>query len=157
MAESCTDAQWQERYEAMYRLKNRIFQHGLDITRRIRRKLKLHACIADSGNAVIITPTGEIGLCDHYSDSEFVGHIDSDGFDQAAVENWRERSDEIPECADCFAYPECASLKKCPVTSTCFRQYREDKLRKTREAMLQEYHRWQQNKPHEACGGKVLC
>lgn len=145
MANFRTESQWQERFEAIYRLRAKIDSYGLDIFRGIRKKLKLNSCIADGEDAVLIAPTGEIGLCDQYSDSDFIGHIDHEEFDQSVVKSWKERISEIPECANCVIYPDCVKLKKCPVNSVCYRQHREEKNWQLRRAMLQEYQRWQWN------------
>ena len=104
--------------------------------------------MADSGNAVTILPNGEIGLCEHFSETEFIGHIDRKGFDQSVVNSWKERTPEIPECATCFYYPECVQLKKCPNTCICFEHRRRELRRKTEQEMPNEYHRWKTNTQH---------
>lgn len=157
MAESHTAEEWEARYEAWYRLREKIMQLGLDIRRGIKKQIKLSHCMAASGNAIVIAPTGEIGLCEHYSDSEFIGHIDREALDTDALEKWREITSEIPECSDCFYYPECGKLKKCPVSNKCFLQFRESMLWDRKQAMIQTYHRWQQNRQQEDDGVDPLC
>lgn len=98
--------------------------------------------MADSGKAVTILPGGEIGLCEHYSESEFIGHIGREGFDQAVVNSWKERIPEIPECAECFYYPDCLQLKKCASGSVCFEHLRREKRRQTEREMIAEYRKW---------------
>ena len=51
----------------------------------VEKKPKMNYCMADSGNAVTILPGGEIGLCEHFSETEFIGHIDREGFDEAVA------------------------------------------------------------------------
>ena len=145
MAETHTDEEWEPRYEAMYRLNEKIEKYGFSLKGGIRKKLKVVHCMADNGFACIIAPKGDIGLCEHYTESEFIGHIDSEKFDEAKVAGWKERSPEIPECNDCFCYPECIKLKKCTATSKCFRHSREALLRDTKRAMETEYMLWQKN------------
>jgi radical SAM protein with 4Fe4S-binding SPASM domain len=98
--------------------------------------------MADSGKSVTILPNGEIGLCEHFSEDEFIGHIDSDKFDETMVKSWRKTAPEIPECAECFYYPECIRLEKCANSRVCFAQERNDRLRKTKRAMRNEYEKW---------------
>lgn len=142
MAESHTEQEWEERNEAMCRLEDRINTVGLGRKGGISKNIRLNYCMADSGRSVTILPDGNIGLCEHFSEDEFIGHMDKEGFDTAMVKSWAERVPEIPECAACFYYPECIKLKKCASGSICFRQLREEQLRKTKRQMLCEYHNW---------------
>lgn len=157
MAETYTEDEWEPRYEAMYQLNSKIEQYGLSRNQRIRKNLKQNHCMSDSGSAVVIVPTGDIGLCEHYTESEFIGHIDREGFDKEVQASWKELSPEIPECADCFFYPECLKLKKCTVSSSCFRHGREYILRDVKQSLLYEYRLWQQNRQHEEDEVDPLC
>ena len=106
--------------------------------------------MADSGRSVTILPNGEIGLCEHFSESEFIGDIDREGFDQAVVDSWKERIPEIPECAECFYYPQCLQLKKCASGSVCFEQLRRERRRQVERQMLNEYRMWKNRETVEA-------
>jgi len=142
MAESHSADEWAVREEAMIRLEDRIEALGLASKAGISKNVKMNFCMADSGRSVTILPGGEIGLCEHFSESEFIGHIDREGFDQTVVDSWKERIPEIPECATCFYYPQCRQLKKCASGSVCFDVIRREKLRKVKRQMLNEYERW---------------
>lgn len=142
MADIHSYEEWELRDAAMSRLNEKIAQHGLATRRGIQKTPKVNFCMADSGNAVTILPGGEIGLCEHYSESEFIGHIDGSSFDKAVVSSWRERIPEIPECAQCFYYPDCLQLKKCASGSVCFEHLRREHLRRTHSEMLGEYEKW---------------
>lgn len=151
MAELHSEEEWEKRDAAMCRLEGKIAQCGLASKGGITKHVKLNHCMADSGSSVTILPDGNIGLCEHFSESEFIGHIDREGFDQTVVNSWKERIPEIPECAECFYYPSCLQLKKCASGSVCFEQLRRDHRRKTEQAMLCEYQQWKkQEKPEEA-------
>lgn len=145
MAELHTDEEWEKRDEAMRRLEDKITESGLASRGGISKHIKQNHCMADSGKSVTILPDGNIGLCEHFSETEFIGHLDIEGFDAEMVKSWKERMPEIPECAECFCYPECIKLKKCANGSICFRQLRQEQLRKTKRQMVQEYRRWQEN------------
>lgn len=136
---------WDRLYTAQHRLEDRLAHSGLSTAhyRGLRRDLPLSHCMADSGNAVVIVPDGHIGLCEHYTESEFIGHIDSPGLDNAVIASWREQREEIPECGDCFYFPECVSLKKCTGSDKCCEHLRDARLRSTRQGMMNEYLRWQ--------------
>ena len=143
MAETHSYEEWELRDEAMCRLNEKIEARGLHSRSGIRKTPKANFCMADSGNSVTILPGGEIGLCEHYSESQFIGHIHREGFDQTVVSSWKERSPQIPECAECFYYPDCLQLKKCASGSICFEQLRREHRRKTERQMLWEYRKWQ--------------
>ena len=141
-------SQWSRLYDALHRLEDFLFDHGLSASRfrRLRRELPLSHCMADSGNSVVIVPDGHLGLCEHYTDSEFFGHIDSDERDQEMIASWRERCDPTAECGDCFYYPECTELKKCTGRMECSEHVRFALRRHTERAMQNEYHRWRMEK-----------
>lgn len=157
IAHAHSDEEWVPRYEALQRLNDKIRAYGLDTPRGIGRALRIGNCMVDHGKALVIAPTGEIGLCEHYSDSEFVGHIDGEKLDAAAVQAWRERCEPVEECNDCFCYPECVRLKKCTLGAVCFRHHREENLRNTRQAMRYTYRLRQQNMPQGADEEETIC
>jgi radical SAM protein with 4Fe4S-binding SPASM domain len=157
MAESHTASEWEEREQAMIRLENRITMHDLAGKGGISKNYRLNYCMADSGKSVTILPNGDIGLCEHFSEDEFIGHIDSNKFDEAMVKSWRQTSPEIPECAACFYYPECIRLEKCANSRVCFAQERNDRLRKTKRAMRNEYDRWWNKSQSEDSDENEIC
>ena len=142
MSEQHTDEEWEKRDVAMKRITDCLSLNGIASKSGVSRKIKLNFCKADGGNAVTILPDGNIGLCEHYSESEFIGHIDRDGFDAATIAQWRELMPEIPECEKCFFYLDCVKIKKCPSGSDCYRQYRQECLRKLQHKMLCTYENW---------------
>ena len=98
--------------------------------------------MADSGDSVTILPSGEIGLCEHYTETEFIGHIDHTDFDLDVVKDWKTKVDEIEECNTCFYFPNCFLLKKCTSNSICYPYFRSERLRNTRRTMLHVYNQW---------------
>ena len=157
MAGSHTEEGWQKRDEAMQKLRDKIEQCGLAGKGGIPKSMKINQCMADCGKAVTILPTGDIGLCEHFSENEFIGHIDREGFNQQMIKSWKERMPQIPECAECFYYPVCVNLKKCPNGSQCFSHLRNEKLRTTRLQMLNEYQRWLDRAAEEETEDDELC
>lgn len=144
MAESHSEEGWAVRHEAMCRLRERIAQHGLAATQGLQKTPKQNRCMADSGRSVTILPTGDIGLCEHYSESEFIGHLDREEVDAEMVASWREEVPAEAECETCFYYPSCFRLKKCLNDSVCFPQLREEHRMNTQQAMRNEYTRWKE-------------
>ena len=56
----------------------------------LRKDLPLRRCIADHGGALTILPNGELGLCEQYSENNFIGHIDSEKLDETVRQSFRE-------------------------------------------------------------------
>lgn len=142
LANTYSVEEWLEREEAMLRLEQAIARGGLTIRNGISQNLKQNHCMADNDHAVTILPDGNIGCCEHFSETQLAGHIDREGFDKNVMEAWKERSPEVPECATCFYYPQCFMLKNCSNENVCFLQYRQGKERVTRRQMLVQYDRW---------------
>jgi len=142
LAERHDETGWIRRHEAMDRLRRRIEAHGLSLKTGIRKKPKQNRCMADSGSAVTILPTGDIGLCESCSENEFIGHLDWEEVDADMAASWREPVPEEAACQTCFYYPDCFRLKKCASDSICFPQLREDHLERTKQAMRNEYQHW---------------
>ena len=157
MAGMHTDEEWEKRDAALQRLQEKITACGLAGKGGISKNLKMNFCMADSGRSVTILPDGNIGLCEHFSETEFAGHLEREGLDSAMVASWREQMPQIPECETCFYYPECIKLKKCASGSVCFRQLRQDQLRKTKQQMKNEYEKWQSQVQTEEDDEPVDC
>ena len=142
MAEQHTGEEWDLRVAAMKRIEKTLSNHGLTRKSGITSKLKVTHCMADSGSSITVLPDGNIGLCEHYSEDEFIGHIDKDGFDQAVVKAFAETIPQIPECNECFYYPACILLKKCSNSSICYSQYRDSKYRAIQAKLCNQYEIW---------------
>ena len=157
LAELHSKEEWELRDAAMVKLERCIDRCGLSIKRGIRKTLKLNYCKADSGSAVTILPTGDIGVCDHFSENEFIGSVDAEGFNQEVVSSWKETVERIPECDNCFYYPDCIQLKKCANSRVCYPQHRGDLLRKNKQSMRCEYERWVSQQSFDETEEDDLC
>lgn len=135
---------WCELYQARDELERHIAELGISAQgrTRLKRSLATTQCMADDGNCIVITPDGSLGVCEHFSDSELSGHLDSKERDQAVIQSFRQRCDEIPECDTCFHYPQCIRLKKCPDLIPCIQPERDNIRKKIQTAMVNEYHLW---------------
>lgn len=142
MGEMHTLEEWLKRDQAIAQIEKVLSDAGMYKIKSLSTKLRNTHCMADCGSSVTIVPDGHIGLCEHHSESEFIGHIDSDNFDKDAIACWRELIPEIPECDDCFYYPECLMLKKCTNSSVCYPQLRVAHRRKIVAKMGQLYEKW---------------
>ena len=142
MADTYTAEEWEKRNAAMSRIEECLLENNLTSRGGISKKFNLNHCMADNDKAITILPDGHIGVCEQCSESEFIGHIDTEGFNADVVRSWKEKTPPIKECATCFNYPDCILLKKCPNSSKCFLQHRQGRHRAVCRQMLNEYQRW---------------
>ena len=104
-------------------------------------------CMADNGKSILIAPTGDIGLCEHYSEDHFISHIDSaDVVDEEMVAKFRERREEIEPCDNCPIYPQCIRLKMCEESATCTPEKVENQVNQIRFAMMRTYEKYRAGK-----------
>lgn len=143
LADAHTAEEWELRDEYMRRIEEKLDQVGMIPRIGVSTKMRFNHCMADSGNAVTILPDGNVGVCEHFSETEFVGHLDRDDLDVSVLNSWKEKTPPIAECVACFHYPDCVMLKKCPNGNKCFLQHRELIHRSTARKMENEYRRWQ--------------
>lgn len=135
---------WNELYDARRKLENHMKVLGVGSPKviRLNRRLPDSQCMADNRESIVITPDGHLGVCEHFSESELIGHLDSTQRNQEVIDSFCQRCDEIPECDTCFYYPECIKLKKCPDLIPCIEPERESLKRRSLRAMLNEYEMW---------------
>lgn len=125
-------------YQQLYELHKKLVAFGIGKVPSLPKMLPQNQCMADSGAAVVISPEGNLGLCDMCSDSEFFGSLHSDQYDSDMIKSWHERI-SFPECDQCPLSPECIRLKKCIEYSFCSEAARRYRVLEIQEAMLQTY------------------
>ncbi len=131
----------EETFRRQLELEDYIRQKGLGGRNGLRRSLRTGGCMADNDQSVVVAPDGHIGKCEHFSESEFCSHIDSEAWDREMIRSWKEKVEEVPDCAGCVCYPECYRLKKCPNAGACFPEARMIQESRLRQGVRNEY-RW---------------
>lgn len=96
-------------------------------------------------NCEVILPDGHIGLCEHFTDSHYIGHIDTSERDEESIRNQREQIDDAC-CHACPLLPNCIRLKTCENNKTCYIGEREQKFKNIRLAMEEYYYKQISNK-----------
>ena len=129
-------------YERRMQLEQQIVKWGYAQKRRLQRDIKLNSCMADNAQSVVVSPAGYLGKCEHYIDSEFFGHVDSEERDEATFRKFKERPADIEACAACPYYPQCHRLIMCPNGCACTPEMQKEHIHNTIEAMKNEYERW---------------
>ena len=132
----------QELFLQRQRLRDKLIAYGMWKMHTLKKNNAVNKCMADSRNSLTILPNGDLGLCEHYSDDNYVGHIDTEELDQVMVESFREQWPATKECERCFYYPECIRLKKCEEQRECFLETREEYRQNLLEGMQLVYEAW---------------
>ena len=90
--------------------------------------------MVDDDNSVVIMPNGQLGVCEHYENEHFVGHIDNPtDINKEEVKAWREMSEFEEICNDCPYKPACLKCKLCPDHKICDIYEKEYQLHRTKE------------------------
>lgn len=106
-----------------------------------------HQCMADSDDSIVITPSGLIGKCEHFTDKKMIGSIFNESFDMLALNMWRERYERQNECYTCPHYPSCIRIKMCPnQKQKCSDFYRKNYIDFLTIAIEHYYNDWKSKK-----------
>ena len=110
----------------------------------INRSLTIFHCMADNDKNVTIVPNGGLGLCEHHYDDNLFGSIYSEDKDLELINRWKEPKPAITACDDCFYFPMCSTLKKCPQTRApeCTANDRKRWLYYIQESLKVSYDLW---------------
>lgn len=107
-----------------------------------RPKPEIHfaQCMADDGTSVTISPSGDLGTCEHLIDSHFWGHIDNPlKKDFSNLNIWRDYEKPLDICSDCPIYPSCTRPSYCIEMRKCDEQYKEWRIRKALIGLTKVY------------------
>ena len=105
-------------------------------------EIRSHHCMVDGGYNVIISTQGDLGLCEHFVDSDFFGSIYSDEINWDVIKSWREYSPKIEACHTCPRYPSCLRPVKCSDLKNCTPEFQQFELRHDRQGMRRAYKTW---------------
>lgn len=144
-------------YQQQQRLREKLRSYGLWNTVPLRKDIPTNFCMADSGKALTILPGGELGLCEHFTEDNFVGHIDREGLDEQMLASFREEWPSIEACNTCFFYPECIRLKKCLEQRECFPEMREKARQDALDGMEKAYTAWRSKEETDEEDQPGLC
>lgn len=108
-------------------------------------KLRVISCMTDNDSCRVIYPDGIIGRCENMSSLEGIGDIYRDITDEAK-DTWYKATEQIPDCVDCFFFPQCVNLSVCPETGSCSKAKVDWKLNRYTGLMKVRYQKYQQNK-----------
>lgn len=128
------------KYEKFILLQKKLQECGLNRGNPLKAKFRTFHCMADSYASVLITPKGEIGTCEHYSDEHFIGSIYSPKLDYPEIAKWKETHKPTQKCFDCPLYPQCIRIKLCPEERDHCTVYEcENRIELIKRALVQRY------------------
>lgn len=106
-------------------------------------------CMADCGSHITISPDGDLGTCEHYIDSKFIGHINQSNFNMEVLNTWREYEKPLDICEDCPLYGSCIRPSECLEMKKCSKYIKEWKIRKATYGLLSFYDKYLNDKKNE--------
>ena len=122
-------------------LEQQIEELGYRGKQELQKEIKLGLCMADNDQNVVIVPDGHLGKCEHFIDSEFFGHIDSEEKNKEVLCRFKERPADIEACATCPYYPQCFRLKVCE-KNDCTPELQKEHIYDIIMAMKDEYEKF---------------
>jgi radical SAM protein with 4Fe4S-binding SPASM domain len=129
-----------EMYESFIRVQNKLIKSGLFRSNPLKKKIRFCHCMADNDSSVIITPKGEIGKCEHFTNNHLVGNIYDSQFDLNEILRWKEQYQPTLKCLKCPLYPQCVRIKMCPEErELCTLSQCENKIELIQRALLKKF------------------
>lgn len=129
-----------EKYAKFKELQNKLIECGLSHNYPLRDKLMLNHCMADSDSSVIITPSGNVGKCEHYTTKYLIGDIHNVQFEKVESLGCKDKYQPMPKCFECPLYPQCVRIKMCPEErESCTLTQCENKIELIKQALLRKY------------------
>lgn len=135
------EAQYLELMARTDELNNALVQAGLHRTPDLPT-LRLHSCMADNDESVLINPDGQLGKCEHFVFEKLHGSIYSQEKDTQILRRWKAPV-QFEQCHSCPFYAACLRLEWCNGGNFfCKDGMIQSKLAQTRHTMLQIYENW---------------
>lgn len=113
--------------------------------------LKIYAdfgkrCMAENDTCKVISPRGELGTCEHFSEGEMMyGSIYSDK-ENLEIKNYFKKHEVLDVCYECPLYVNCGGQGKCPTqTISCDKIHRDRRLRLLRNSIINTYQQYLDN------------
>ena len=135
----------QDVYEKIWEIEDVMEEYGYERGGNLDMNIRSHHCMVDGKYNILISPKGELGLCEHYIDSDFWGSIYSDEVNWDVVKSWRMYEPKLEMCDTCPRYPSCLRPTKCLDLKICTPQFRDFQLRHDKQSMITMYRNWVNN------------
>lgn len=138
-----TEEEKRELYKKLEEIDKVLKEHKFYHPRERAEQIRFTHCMIDHGKAVVIGTQGDLGVCEHYSETEFWGHIkDPKKRDLATIKSFQEYMEPEKICETCPIYPSCIRAKKCHDLRYCDQYIKEWHIRQAHESVNSMYWRW---------------
>lgn len=157
---SRTEEQNEKVYGAMLEIDKLLNELGYSLSHGLESGIKGRHCMVDGGEGVVIMPDGHLGVCEHYIDSGFIGHIDNPtDINLDILKSWRKYSKYEEWCKDCPIYPECIKMEKCTDMFICGQAQHKYQIEHAKLALWSDWKTYVKNKDNESkqCSDKTKC
>ena len=106
-------------------------------------------CMAEDDDTYLISPIGELGTCEHFSEGEMMyGSIYSDKED-LNIKNYFKQRTIAERCKTCPLFPNCGGIGKCPSqTHGCDEIEQSMKLKALDDSIAIEYNKYLEKNEH---------
>lgn len=155
-----TEEEAQRLFPKLTEIHNLIHQLGFNSPQNLDYGIKTIHCMVDAGNGVMIDPSGNFGLCEHYPTSLFIGNVDNPhikNFDN--IQTWREYVDTNESiCQKCPIKPICLKMKKCTDEFICTKPELDYLLNKLNsDLIILDKNFYQEKMNQNSCECKKCC
>ena len=137
-----TDEQRQAVFDKIWEIEDVMEEYGWERGGNLGDHIRYHHCMVDGQYNVIISTQGDLGLCEHYVDSDFFGSIYNDEINWDVIKSWRDYSPKIEACHTCPRYPSCLRPVKCKDLKHCTPQFQQFEIRHDKQSMRKMYKDW---------------
>lgn len=135
-----TEEERDKLYQVITSLENKLEEKGFRVSHSNLGEIKGIHCMIDNNEAVCVFPKGELGICEHYLESKFIGHIDNPNEKNwDVIKGWRKYMEPIELCKDCPIKPGCLKVIGCPDEITCFKAKQEYLISHDKKGILSLY------------------
>lgn len=115
-----TDEERVKIYEDAYALEKLIRNAGFSIyNSNIPKAITFNSCMADNASSIMITPSGKLGRCEHYTDKGYCGDLDKGITNMNIYDGYEKQVLEQSKCLMCPYYPDCIRLVVCSSEKKC--------------------------------------
>ena len=98
----------------MLDFENYCMEIGLRVPRAIKENIRTHRCMADNKNAIVISPDGKVGKCDHKMETLTHTSVFTDEVDTEMLNEFKNELNCKEWCENCPVFHNCIRLKNCP-------------------------------------------
>ena len=141
-------------YEKTEEIENYMIELGQrPVMHSLSKNVRSHHCMVDGGKAILILPDGKLGLCEHYTDTEYFGQLGQprEELDWEELNKLKEIH-VLDRCKTCPYFPECMRLTKCLDEFLCDDLVVEWHMRELRREIKDAIEKFYKNEKTKRCG-----